>query len=115
MALIRSIGLVAVLTPVCWVSLLLVLGRMRQTGLLGDGLAGDLFEALESYAWVGGIFLALVLAGLLQAAGGLLCRGVIVALVVLLVSGVAVWWVKARRREGQRGQPPMGRRRSPDG
>jgi hypothetical protein len=68
MELLKGLLLVAVFTPVCWVSLLAALRRIRQTGLVGPGLDG-LFDQAERYAWIGGVFLALLLVSALAGLG----------------------------------------------
>jgi hypothetical protein len=68
MELLKGLLLVAVFTPVCWVGLLAALRRIRQTGLVGPGLDG-LFDQAERYAWIGGVFLALLLVSALAGLG----------------------------------------------
>jgi hypothetical protein len=68
MELLKGLLLVAVFTPVCWVGLLVALRRIRQTGLVGPGLDG-LFDQAERYAWIGGVFLALLLVSALAGLG----------------------------------------------
>lgn len=64
MQLLKGLLLVAALTPLCWVGVLIVLRRVRQTGLVGPGL-DDLFDQAERYAWGAGVFLALLLVNFL--------------------------------------------------
>jgi hypothetical protein len=68
MELLKGLLLVAVFTPMCWVGLLAALRRIRQTGLVGPGLDG-LFDQAERYAWIGGVFLALLLVSALAGLG----------------------------------------------
>jgi hypothetical protein len=68
MELLKGLLLVAVFTPLCWVGLLAALRRIRQTGLVGPGLDG-LFDQAERYAWIGGVFLALLLVSALAGLG----------------------------------------------
>ena len=65
---LKRLLLAAALTPVCWVGVLIALRRVRQTGLVGPGLDG-LFDEAERYAWIAGVFLALVLVNLLGGGG----------------------------------------------
>jgi hypothetical protein len=64
MRLVQGLLLVAALTPICWVGVLAIARRIRQTGLVGPGL-DDLFDQAERYAWGAGVFLALLLANFL--------------------------------------------------
>jgi hypothetical protein len=66
MELLKGLLLVAVFTPLCWVGLLAALRRVRQTGLVGPGL-DSLFDQAERYAWIGGVFLALLVVSALAA------------------------------------------------
>jgi hypothetical protein len=69
MGLLKGLLLVAAFTPVCWVGVLVLVRRVRQTGLVGPGL-DELFDQGERYAWVVGLFLALLVAALLGGGGG---------------------------------------------
>jgi len=68
MQMLGGLMLAAALTPLCWVGVLVVVRRIRQTGLVGPGLS-DLFDQGERYAWMVGVFLALLLANLLGRLG----------------------------------------------
>jgi len=68
MQMLEGLVLAAALTPLCWVGVLVVVRRIRQTGLVGPGLS-DLFDQGERYAWMVGMFLALLLANLLGRLG----------------------------------------------
>jgi hypothetical protein len=60
---LKRLLLAAALTPVCWVGVLIAMRRIRQTGLVGSGL-DELFDEVERYTWIVGVFLALVLVNL---------------------------------------------------
>jgi uncharacterized protein YybS (DUF2232 family) len=60
--------LVAVLTPVCWVGVLIGVRWVRRLGPAGPGLDG-LLNWVEGYAWIAGAFLASVIVGLLVLLG----------------------------------------------
>jgi hypothetical protein len=68
MQMLGGLMLTTVLTPLCWVGVLVVVRRIRQTGLVGPGLS-DLFDQGERYAWMVGVFLALLLVNLLGRLG----------------------------------------------
>ena len=68
MQMLEGLILAAALTPLCWVGVLVVVRRIRQTGLVGPGLDG-LFDQAERYAWIGGVFLALLLVSALAGLG----------------------------------------------
>ncbi len=89
MRLIKGLLLVAALTPLCWVGVLVVVRRIRQTGLVGPGL-DDLFDQAERYAWGAGVFLALLLVNFLGGRGGVLplLKGL-----VLVAALTPVCWV----------------------
>jgi len=81
MRLMQGLLLVAALTPVCWVGVLAVVRRIRQTGLVGPGL-DELFDQAERYAWGVGVFLALLLVNFLAGPGGVWVKGVVLAVVL---------------------------------
>jgi hypothetical protein len=68
MQLLKGLLLVAVFTLPCWISVLALSRRIRQTGLVGPGL-DVLFDQAERYAWAIGIFLALLVVDLLAGMG----------------------------------------------
>ena len=61
---LKRLLLAVTLTPVCWLGVLIATRRIRQTGLVGPGL-DELFDEAERYAWIAGVFLALVLVNLI--------------------------------------------------
>ena len=61
---LKRLLLAATLTPICWVGVLIAMRRIRQTGLVGPGL-DELLDEAERYAWIAGVFLALVLVNFL--------------------------------------------------
>jgi hypothetical protein len=63
MRLFAGLLLTAAFTPICWVAVLIAMRKIRQTGLVGPGLA-VLFDEGERYAWAIGVFLALIIASL---------------------------------------------------
>ena len=98
MELIKGLLLVAAMTPICWVGVLMVVRRIRQTGLVGPGLA-ELFDQAEKYAWGAGVFLALLLVNLLAGPGGALLKGLVLVAVLTPVcwGGVMVGLRQVRR------------------
>ena len=112
MGLLKGLLLVAAFTPLCWVGVLVVLRKMRETGLVGTGL-DELFDQGERYAWIGGVFLALLLVNALGRSGSAFLKGFILVLVLTPVcwAGV-VAGVRWARRQGVAGScrdEPLGR------
>jgi hypothetical protein len=99
MELLKGLLLVAAFTPLCWVGVLVVVRKMRETGLVGPGL-DELLDQGERYAWVGGVFLALLLANALGRPGGAFLKGLVLVLVLTPVcwAGVitGVRWAQRR-------------------
>lgn len=79
MQLLKGLLLVAAFTPLCWVSVLVIVRKMRETGLVGPGL-DELFDQGERYAWIGGVFLALLLVNALGRPGGAFLKGLVLVL-----------------------------------
>jgi hypothetical protein len=97
MQLLKGLLLVAAFTPLCWVGVLVVVRKMRETGLVGPGL-DELFDQGERYAWIGGVFLALLLVNALGRPGGAFLKGLVLVLVLtpLCWAGVmaGIKWVQ---------------------
>ena len=89
MQLLEGLLLVAALTPLCWVGVLVLVRRIRQTGLVGPGL-DDLFDQGERYAWGAGVFLALLLVNVLGGSGGAFLKGLVLVAVLTPVCWVGV-------------------------
>ena len=89
MQLLEGLLLVAALTPLCWVGVLVLVRRIRQTGLVGPGL-DDLFDQGERYAWGAGVFLALLLVNVLGGLGGVFLKGLVLVAVLTPVCWVGV-------------------------
>ncbi len=89
MQLLEGLLLVAALTPLCWVGVLVLVRRIRQTGLVGPGL-DDLFDQGERYAWGAGVFLALLLVNVLGGLGGAFLEGLVLVAVLTPVCWVGV-------------------------
>jgi hypothetical protein len=100
MQLLKGLLLVAAFTPLCWVGVLVVVRKMRETGLVGPGL-DELFDQGERYAWIGGVFLALLLVSALGRPGGAFLKGLILVLALTPVCWAGVMaGVKWAQRTG---------------
>ena len=89
MQLLKGLLLVAALAPLCWVGVLVIVRRIRQTGLVGPGL-DDVFDQAERYAWGAGVFLALLLVNVLGRPGGAFLKGLVLVTVLTPVCWVGV-------------------------
>jgi hypothetical protein len=100
MQLLKGLLLVVAFTPLCWVSVLVVVRKMRETGLVGPGL-DELFNQGERYAWIGGVFLALLLVSALGRPGGAFLKGLVLVLALTPAcwAGVVVG-IKWAQRQG---------------
>ena len=103
MQLLKGLLLVAALAPLCWVGVLVIVRRIRQTGLVGPGL-DDVFDQAERYAWGAGVFLALLLVNVRGAPGGAFLKGLVLVAVLTPVCWVGVLaGVRLVRRAGSAG------------
>jgi hypothetical protein len=88
--------MVAACTPVCWIGVLVLMRRIRASGLVGAGLPGELLDQMERYAWVPGVFAALCVVNFLGGPGGPLLKWGLV--VVVLTPGCWLGVVAGLRR-----------------
>ena len=103
MELLKGLLLVATFTPLCWVGVLVVVRKMRETGLVGAGL-DELFDQGERYAWVAGAFLSLLLVTFLRRSGGAFLKGLVLVLALTPVCWAGVLaGVKWAQRTGVAG------------